>query len=254
MFKEWFYANLSHPFPSDEVKFQFADRTGSCLRFVANMIQNGLLIRLAEIITDHLSSTLGLSFTQVATWFINARKRVWKPLIRHSADIEELQSSEYLTSSFSASSSDTCSISSFHDTASTTLSETQDYDAEMQEDQEIFSSSPSPDTNSSTDDASGVWQPMQMPTLVTTTTTTSITTTTYYREDSFYQYRVLPALDCIADSAEFKPGCSVDADTRNVSRGLDTFARSQASVMQACSPPPFMDTGMQDDRMYSHVE
>lgn len=28
IFKEWFYANLDHPFPSDEVKADFADRTG----------------------------------------------------------------------------------------------------------------------------------------------------------------------------------------------------------------------------------
>jgi hypothetical protein len=28
LFKEWFYANLRHPFPSDEVKAEFADRTG----------------------------------------------------------------------------------------------------------------------------------------------------------------------------------------------------------------------------------
>ena len=27
IFKEWFYANLDHPFPSDEVKADFADRT-----------------------------------------------------------------------------------------------------------------------------------------------------------------------------------------------------------------------------------
>ena len=28
LFKVWFYANLRHPFPSDEVKAEFADRTG----------------------------------------------------------------------------------------------------------------------------------------------------------------------------------------------------------------------------------
>lgn len=28
IFKEWFYSNLDHPFPSDEVKADFADRTG----------------------------------------------------------------------------------------------------------------------------------------------------------------------------------------------------------------------------------
>ena len=28
LFKDWFYANLRHPFPSDEVKAEFADRTG----------------------------------------------------------------------------------------------------------------------------------------------------------------------------------------------------------------------------------
>ena len=28
LFKDWFYANLQHPFPSDEVKAEFADRTG----------------------------------------------------------------------------------------------------------------------------------------------------------------------------------------------------------------------------------
>ena len=28
LFKEWFYANMRHPFPSDEVKAEFADRTG----------------------------------------------------------------------------------------------------------------------------------------------------------------------------------------------------------------------------------
>jgi len=32
----------------------------------------------------------GLSFTQVSTWFINARKRVWKPLIHENADHNEL--------------------------------------------------------------------------------------------------------------------------------------------------------------------
>jgi len=32
----------------------------------------------------------GLSFTQVSTWFINARKRVWKPLIHENADHDEL--------------------------------------------------------------------------------------------------------------------------------------------------------------------
>jgi hypothetical protein len=32
----------------------------------------------------------GLSFTQVATWFINARKRVWKPLIHQDASHDEL--------------------------------------------------------------------------------------------------------------------------------------------------------------------
>ena len=32
----------------------------------------------------------GLSFTQVSTWFINARKRVWKPLIHENADHHEL--------------------------------------------------------------------------------------------------------------------------------------------------------------------
>jgi len=26
--KEWFYAHMRHPFPSDEVKAEFADRTG----------------------------------------------------------------------------------------------------------------------------------------------------------------------------------------------------------------------------------
>ena len=29
LFKDWFYANMSHPFPSDDVKADFADRTGS---------------------------------------------------------------------------------------------------------------------------------------------------------------------------------------------------------------------------------
>ena len=53
LFKAWFYANLEHPFPSDDVKADFADRTG-------------------------------LSFTQVTTWFVNARKRVWKPLLHES--------------------------------------------------------------------------------------------------------------------------------------------------------------------------
>jgi len=28
IFKEWFYAHMRHPFPSDEVKAEFADRTG----------------------------------------------------------------------------------------------------------------------------------------------------------------------------------------------------------------------------------
>ena len=28
IFKEWFYAHMHHPFPSDEVKAEFADRTG----------------------------------------------------------------------------------------------------------------------------------------------------------------------------------------------------------------------------------
>ena len=28
IFKEWFYAHMCHPFPSDEVKAEFADRTG----------------------------------------------------------------------------------------------------------------------------------------------------------------------------------------------------------------------------------
>lgn len=28
IFKEWFYSNMRHPFPSDEVKLAFADRTG----------------------------------------------------------------------------------------------------------------------------------------------------------------------------------------------------------------------------------
>lgn len=32
----------------------------------------------------------GLSFTQVATWFVNARKRVWKPLIHQDANHDEL--------------------------------------------------------------------------------------------------------------------------------------------------------------------
>jgi len=32
----------------------------------------------------------GLSFTQVSTWFINTRKRVWKPLIHEKADHDEL--------------------------------------------------------------------------------------------------------------------------------------------------------------------
>jgi len=32
----------------------------------------------------------GLSITQVSTWFINARKRVWKPLIHENADHNEL--------------------------------------------------------------------------------------------------------------------------------------------------------------------
>lgn len=55
LFKAWFYANLDHPFPSDEVKADFADRSG-------------------------------LSYTQVATWFVNARKRVWKPLLRQGGN------------------------------------------------------------------------------------------------------------------------------------------------------------------------
>jgi len=29
IFKEWFYAHMRHPFPSDEVKAEFADRTGN---------------------------------------------------------------------------------------------------------------------------------------------------------------------------------------------------------------------------------
>jgi len=29
LMKEWFYANMHHPFPSDELKAQFADRTGN---------------------------------------------------------------------------------------------------------------------------------------------------------------------------------------------------------------------------------
>ncbi|EKX42278.1 hypothetical protein GUITHDRAFT_44500, partial [Guillardia theta CCMP2712] len=44
IFKQWFYEHLEYPFPSDELKASFADRTG-------------------------------LSYTQVSTWFINARKR-----------------------------------------------------------------------------------------------------------------------------------------------------------------------------------
>jgi len=28
IFKEWFYAHMCHPFPNDEVKAEFADRTG----------------------------------------------------------------------------------------------------------------------------------------------------------------------------------------------------------------------------------
>jgi len=35
LFKEWFYANMQHPFPNDEVKAEFADRTGS---FYSNFI------------------------------------------------------------------------------------------------------------------------------------------------------------------------------------------------------------------------
>jgi len=31
LFKAWFYANLDHPFPSDEVKADFADRSGKLL-------------------------------------------------------------------------------------------------------------------------------------------------------------------------------------------------------------------------------
>eukprot|EP00960_Hanusia_phi_P051934 761118-Hanusia_phi.AAC.2 len=54
IFKQWFYEHLDYPFPSDELKASFADRTG-------------------------------LSYTQVSTWFINARKRVWKPLKRTGA-------------------------------------------------------------------------------------------------------------------------------------------------------------------------
>jgi hypothetical protein len=29
--KEWLYTHMHHPFPSDEVKAGFADRTGSCI-------------------------------------------------------------------------------------------------------------------------------------------------------------------------------------------------------------------------------
>ena len=32
----------------------------------------------------------GLSYTQVSTWFVNARKRVWKPLMHENADHDEL--------------------------------------------------------------------------------------------------------------------------------------------------------------------
>ena len=41
----------------------------------------------------------GLSFTQVSTWFINARKRVWKPLIHENADHNELTGAAELRSS-----------------------------------------------------------------------------------------------------------------------------------------------------------
>ena len=34
LFKAWFYANLDHPFPSDEVKADFADRSGEQFVFV----------------------------------------------------------------------------------------------------------------------------------------------------------------------------------------------------------------------------
>ena len=40
----------------------------------------------------------GLSFTQVSTWFINARKRVWKPLIHENADHDELTGAAALRS------------------------------------------------------------------------------------------------------------------------------------------------------------
>ena len=41
----------------------------------------------------------GLSFTQVSTWFFNARKRVWKPLIHENADHNELTGAAELRSS-----------------------------------------------------------------------------------------------------------------------------------------------------------
>jgi len=38
--KEWFYAHMRHPFPSDDVKAEFADRTGTPIvtaRIVASL-------------------------------------------------------------------------------------------------------------------------------------------------------------------------------------------------------------------------
>lgn len=59
----------------------------------------------------------GLSFTQVATWFINARKRVWKPLIHNQNDdvgstMDVDNSAQALSFSSGASSIDSCSCAS----------------------------------------------------------------------------------------------------------------------------------------------
>ena len=59
----------------------------------------------------------GLSFTQVATWFINARKRVWKPLIHNQnndvgSTMDVDNSAHALSFSSGASSIDSCSCES----------------------------------------------------------------------------------------------------------------------------------------------